>query len=407
LVEFFIKGIICHTFRLPAMKLAPLPIASTASSALNVRLISLTALVFRCPSPVPVRTSFGIMRDRPAVFVRAESADGHVGWGEVWCNFPACGAEHRANLLETVVAPLLLNKDFSHPAYAFEEASSKTHVLALQSGELGPMAQVIAGVDIALWDLCARRAKLPLYQLLGGTNARIGVYASGINPDGALQTVQKKHQEGFRAFKLKIGFDTEQDIANLRSVREWLGPSLELMADVNQAWDLAQALDTLPKLAPYGLRWLEEPLRCDSEMHQWQALKAHSRIPLAAGENMLGSASFMSAMDSQAFDVLQPDIAKWGGISATWAVIQNTLSRGLRYCPHYLGAGIGLMASAHLLAAAGGDGLLEVDANENPLRTLLAPALQKIDNGFITLTQDPGLGVEPDLDALAMACQQS
>jgi L-alanine-DL-glutamate epimerase-like enolase superfamily enzyme len=104
---------------------------------------------------------------------------------------------------------------------------------------------------------------------------------------------------------------------------------------------------------------------------------------------------------------LQPDIAKWGGISATWAVIQNTLSRGLRYCPHYLGAGIGLMASAHLLAASGGDGLLEVDANENPLRTMLAPALQKIDNGFITLTQDPGLGVEPDLDALSVACQQN
>jgi L-alanine-DL-glutamate epimerase-like enolase superfamily enzyme len=388
------------------MKLSPLPNASTASSVLNLRLISLTAFVFRCPSPVPVRTSFGIMRDRPAVFVKAESEDGHVGWGEVWCNFPSCGAEHRARLLDTVIAPLLLNKDFNHPAYAFEEASSKTHVLALQSGELGPIAQVIAGVDIALWDLCARRAKLPLYQLLGGSNPRIGVYASGINPDGSLQTVQKKHQEGFRAFKLKIGFDTQLDITNLRSVREWLDPSHELMADVNQAWDLAQALETLPRLEPYGLSWLEEPLRCDSEMRQWQELKAHSRIPLAAGENMLGSASFMSAMDSKAFDVLQPDIAKWGGISATWAVIQKTLSRGLRYCPHYLGAGIGLMASAHLLAAVGGDGLLEVDANENPLRTLLAPALQKVDNGFITLTQDPGLGIELDLDALSMACQQ-
>ncbi|MEI7496804.1 MAG: enolase C-terminal domain-like protein, partial [Betaproteobacteria bacterium] len=71
------------------------------------------------------------------------------------------------------------------------------------------------------------------------------------------------------------------------------------------------------------------------------------------------------------------------------------------------GAGIGLMASAHLLAASGGDGLLEVDANENPLRTMLAPALQKINNGLITLTQDAGLGVEPDLDALLMACRQN
>lgn len=354
-----------------------------------------------------MRTSFGIMRDRPAVFVKAESVDGHIGWGEIWCNFPSCGAEHRARLIDTVIAPLLLNKDFSHPLQAFEEASSKTHVLALQSGEVGPLAQVIAGVDIALWDMCARRAKLPLYRLLGGSNTRVGVYASGINPDEPLQIVQKKYQEGFRAFKLKIGFDTKLDITNVRSVREWLGPSRELMADVNQAWDLVKAIDTIPLLEPFGLSWLEEPLRCDSAMGTWQELKAHSRIPLAAGENMMGSANFISAVESQAFDVLQPDIAKWGGISACWGVIQKTLSRGLRYCPHYLGAGIGLMASAHLLAASGGDGLLEVDANENLLRTMLAPAMQTIDDGFITLTQDPGHGVVPDLDALTLACQQN
>lgn len=384
-----------------------LPSFQNTANNFSFHLLKLQAFVFRCPSPIPVRTSFGIMRDRPAVFVKAESVDGHIGWGEIWCNFPSCGAEHRARLLDTVIAPLLLNKDFSHPLQAFEEASSKTHVLALQSGEVGPLAQVIAGVDIALWDMCARRAKLPLYRLLGGSNTRVGVYASGINPDEPLQIVQKKYQEGFRAFKLKIGFDTKLDITNVRSVREWLGPSRELMADVNQAWDLVKAIDTIPLLEPFGLSWLEEPLRCDSAMGTWQELKAYSRIPLAAGENMMGSANFISAVESQAFDVLQPDIAKWGGISACWGVIQKTLSRGLRYCPHYLGAGIGLMASAHLLAASGGDGLLEVDANENLLRTMLAPAMQTIDDGFISLTQDPGHGVEPDLDALTLACQQN
>ena len=100
------------------MKLAPLPSSQSASSTLSLRLISLQAFVLRCPSPVPVRTSFGTMHDRPAVFVRAESADGAVGWGEIWCNFPACGAEHRARLLDTVVAPLLLKQDFADPAQA-------------------------------------------------------------------------------------------------------------------------------------------------------------------------------------------------------------------------------------------------------------------------------------------------
>ena len=211
---------------------------TTPPGTLALHLSKLQAFVLRCPSPVPVRTSFGIMRERPAVFVRAESADGAVGWGEIWCNFPACGAEHRARLLDTVVAPLLIGQNFADPIQAYTEATRKTDILALQSGEPGPIAQVIAGVDLALWDLCARRASLPLFRLLGGQQARLPVYASGINPDGPLAVVQRKHAEGYRAFKLKIGFSAQQDLDHLASLRAWLGPQADLMADVNQAWDL-------------------------------------------------------------------------------------------------------------------------------------------------------------------------
>ena len=386
------------------MKLPPLPSAATARSTLSLRLVSLQAFVLRCPSPVPVRTSFGTMHDRPAVFVRAETVDGAVGWGEIWCNFPACGAEHRARLLDTVVAPLLLNQDFADPAQAYAHATRKTEVLALQSGEPGPMAQVISGVDLALWDLCARRAGLPLFRLLGGRQARVPVYASGINPEGALAVVERKHAQGYRAFKLKIGFDDAQDIANLGALRSWLGPEATLMADVNQAWDLPHALAMLPQLVAYSLAWLEEPLRTDSSLADWQQLRSQSGIPLAAGENLMGAARFAQALDSQAFGVLQPDIAKWGGISGCWPVIQTILESGTRFCPHYLGAGIGLMASAHVLAAAGGNGMLEVDANDNLLRSLLAPPFAQVEDGCITLAETPGIGVTPDLAELSSAC---
>ena len=386
------------------MKLAPLPSSQSASSTLSLRLVSLQAFVLRCPSPVPVRTSFGTMHDRPAVFVRAETVDGAVGWGEIWCNFPACGAEHRARLLDTVVAPLLLNQDFADPAQAYAHATRKTEVLALQSGEPGPIAQVISGVDLALWDLCARRTGLPLFRLLGGRQARVPVYASGINPEGALEVVQRKHAQGYRAFKLKIGFDDAQDQANLQALRDWLGPEAVLMADVNQAWDLPHALAMLPQLGAYGLGWLEEPLRTDSSVADWQQLRSQSGIPLAAGENLIGAARFAQALQSQAFGVLQPDIAKWGGISGCWPVIQVIRESGVRFCPHYLGAGIGLMASAHVLAAAGGDGMLEVDANDNLLRSLLAPPFAQVVNGCITLEETPGIGVTPDIVALQLAC---
>src|SRR5688572_32041169 len=92
-----------------------------ASHAVNeaLRPASLRALVFRCPIETPVITSFGVMRERPMVLVRAEDADGAVGWGEIWCNFPAVGAEHRARLVETVLAPLVEGRVFDGPAAAW------------------------------------------------------------------------------------------------------------------------------------------------------------------------------------------------------------------------------------------------------------------------------------------------
>ena len=128
-------------------------------------------------------------------------------------------------------------------------------------------------------------------------------------------------------------------------------------------------------------------------------------MPLAADGNLIGSRSFELALQSQPFGVLQPDVANWDDISGCWPVIQDIRARGLRYCPQYLGAGIGLSASAHVLAAVGGDGMLEVDANDNPLRTLLAPALNTLADGHVTLSKDSGLGIDPDLGELERACE--
>ncbi len=362
--------------------------------------VRVEAFVFRCPIATPVRTSFGTMHDRPAVFVRVEDADGSVGWGEAWCNFPSCGAEHRARLLESVMAPLLTSRGFDGPAEAFAWLSEKTAVLAIQSGEPGPMAQAIAGIDTALWDLCARRAGQPLWQYLGGSGDEVGVYASGINPDRPQDVAAARLAEGYRAFKLKIGFGAERDIANLCALRELLGPDTPLMVDANQGWTLDQAIAMAPQLERFHLGWLEEPLRADRPWSEWQALAKATTIALAGGENVAGTGAFDAAIAQAPWTVLQPDLAKWGGISGCWPVIGNAMAAGLRYCPHYLGGGIGLLASAHLLAAAGGDGMLEIDANPNPLRTLLAPALSAVIEGRARLGTQPGLGIAPDLQLL-------
>lgn len=359
------------------------------------KLRSLRASVYRCPIDTPVVTSFGAMRDRPMVLVRAEDVDGVAGWGEVWCNFPAVGAEHRARLVDGVLAPLAENRAFELPRQAFEWLGARTSVLAIQSGEPGPLAQAIAGVDIALWDLAARKAQRPLWRLLGGGSPRVPVYASGLNPDGPEMLAAARRDEGYRAFKLKVGFGAERDLANLQLLRKVLGDAA-LMVDANQAWSLAQALEFAPRLEAFALQWLEEPLRADRPWREWQALAQGTRLPLAAGENIYGEGDFDAAIGSGALRVVQPDMAKWGGFSGCLPVAKRILAAGLRYCPHYLGGGIGLLASAHLLAAAGGDGMLEVDANPNPLRTELCGPVGKVHDGACVLSEEPGLGVLPD-----------
>ena len=357
------------------------------------------AFVFRAPVEAPVQTSFGTMRNRPAVFVRVTDTDGVQGWGEIWCNFPTVGAEHRARLVDSVFAALLQGQSCVSPEMAFLDLTARTEVLAIQAAEPGPVAQCIAGIDIALWDLHARRLKQPLWKLLGGKSPTIPVYASGLNPTAPGKLAAQKLAEGYRAFKLKVGFGLERDVANLKALRGVIG-ALPLMVDANQAWDLETAIGMAAAFQDFDLAWLEEPLRADRPWREWQQLARKPAPGLAAGENMAAFAAFEAALQSHALAVVQPDIAKWGGFTGCLTVAKKILGHGMRFCPHFLGGGIGLLASAHLLAAVGGDGLLEVDANPNPLRTLACGPLARVVEGTSTLTGEPGLGFAPDLDAL-------
>ena len=367
----------------------------------HIAIAAVETRVFRVPTAKPVRTSFGVMHSRPAVLVRAVDTQGVEGWGEVWCNFPSVGAEHRARLIRETVAPLLRGRSFGRPGELWHSLSDALAVLAIQSGEPGPVAQCLAGVDIALWDLAARAKAEPLYRHLGASEAvrRLPVYASGLNPDQPEELAAAKKAEGHRAFKLKIGFGRERDLANLAALRKKLGEDAALMVDANQAWDLETARAMSPAIAPFRPQWLEEPLRADSPSQEWQEIARISPVPLAAGENMRGE-QFNAAVAAGWVKVLQPDVGKWGGFSGCLDVGRNALAAGVRLCPHWLGGGIGLIASFHLLAAVGGDGLVEVDANPNPLRELMATPYPALADGQMDMPQGPGLGVAPDLAAL-------
>ena len=369
---------------------------NAALADIGTRIARLDTFVLRAPC-APVRTSFGVMNERPAILIRVEDLDGAQGWGEVWCNFPACGASHRAALLRTLVAPALLIEPAQVPADYSRALTQRFAVLALQSGEHGPFAQVIAGVDQALWDLAARRAGEPLWRFLGGSRQKVPVYASGIGPDGAIDTALEQQAAGHRAFKLKVGFNPQADLQRVARLRKELGSQAHLMIDANQAWAPEDAANRCQEYVAHALDWIEEPMRVDQPWSAWQALARAVPMPLAGGENLTGNVSFDEAIQSGSLGVLQPDLAKWGGITGCMAVARRALAAGLRYCPHYLGAGVGLAMSAHVLAAVGGDGLLEMDINPNPLRDLFGGGMTAVREGIVVLSNAPGFGTPPEL----------
>ena len=367
-------------------------------SNFDFRVRAFAVALHRAPIATPVRTSFGTMKDRPAVFLRVTDETGRNGYGEVWCNFPTVAAEHRARLAQDVVGPQLLTLPPDEEGQVFARLMERLHVLALQSGEWGPLRQVSAGFDAAIHDLAARRAGLPLYRFMGGKGARsrIAAYASGIGPETPYETAKASIEAGHAAFKVKVGFGRDTDFASLEAMRRAIGAGGTLMADANQGWVIDEALARCADYADFNLGWLEEPLRADRPIDEWRRLASHAAFPLAAGENVNAHADFDAMMEAGAVGTVQPDLAKWGGVSGCLAVARRAARYGVTYCPHFLGGGIGLVASAHVLAAQGGDGLLEMDVNPNPLRDDLTAALLTVEDGRITLRDEPGIGLSPD-----------
>lgn len=346
----------------------------------------------RAPIAAPVVNAFGRMDARQAVVLRVEDRDGAYGWGEVWCNYPNRGGVHRANLLESTIGRWYLGRNADDPRALTSDALRHFHLMAIQCNEPGPFAQGIAGLDLALWDLYARRRGLPLATALGGDPRPLPAYASGVNPTEPLAEIARARDAGYRHFKLKIGI--EGDNRNLDAVTKDLRSGETLFVDANQGYDVETARRRLPELAAMGVGWIEEPVPADTPFGQWEELARLSSAPLAGGENITHLEDF--ARFHGVLGVIQPDLAKWGGHSLCREVARAAMAAGRRFCPHYLGGGIGLLHSAHLLSAMGGDGLLEVDNNPNPLREALIPLPSLDPAGRWPVTSNPGLGTDPD-----------
>jgi len=208
----------------------------------------------------------------------------------------------------------------------------------------------IAAVDMALWDIKAKAAGLPLCQLLGGQpHAVPAYYSDGFYTEGqrleemAAECAEGVAKGGYRSLKMRIGRDPDDDVSRVRAVRRAVGDSIELMVDVNQAWDRAQAEATLPRLEEFGLYWLEEPTRPDRPPQDFAApdrllgdIARGTSIPLACGENHISLAECRSLIENAPLRFMQFDAIKNGGVTEFLRVASLCRAYDVLLAPHHV-----------------------------------------------------------------------
>ena len=187
-------------------------------------------------------------------------------------------------------------------------------------GRGGPPALALSALDIALWDLKARRANLPLFRLLGGFDARVPCYAGGIDLDlsveALLQQTDDNLAKGFRAIKMKVGRpDLASDVKRVQAMRVHLGEGFPLMADANMKWAVEEAIRAARALQPYDLTWLEEPIIPD-DISGHARIMAAGGVPIAAGENLRSLWEFKNYIAAGAVSYPEPDVTNCGGVTA-------------------------------------------------------------------------------------------
>lgn len=346
-------------------------------------------------------SSLGKLKTRNGLLVALTAKDGVTGWGEIWCNFPQRGALGRMNLLQDTIAERLLGLEF----YEFDEVRPKLEAdfsrMITHTGEYGPFNNCFAGIDTALADMAAKRHGQPLSQFLAAdTASKIPAYASAPNVDDLEKSIGDLIQEGHTAAKLKIGFQPEKDIKLVDKFIKLASGRLDLLLDANQNWNVNDAISIMDKISNYPIGFLEEPLHAEAPLKDWAQLAQSISVPLAAGENISTRQKFINFIDQGGLEILQPDVAKYGGVSGAFTVGETAIKHEKRCFMHYMGTGLGLAASLHCLAAINGGGLMELDATPNPLRTELGTLDLTLTNGFLSIPDGHGHGFTPDPIAL-------
>ena len=279
-------------------------------------------------------------------------------------------------------------------------------------GRKGSVVAAISAVDIALWDIAGKFHGTPIYKLLGGAfRTRVQPYATGfyrIKGRGEGQRLAEealRHFEaGFTLMKVKLGYGVEDDIASMREIgRAIQGKPIRLMVDTNHAYGRAEALRLGRALEEHDLRWYEEPV-VPEDVAGYTEMRAKLSMPIAGGENEHTLFGFRELLAAGAVDIAQPDIGSCGGITAARHIMALAQSHGVQVNPHVWGSAIAQAASLHVIAAVPvahhslypQEPVLEYDRSSHPFRRELIQEPIELVDGWVHVTDKPGLGIEVD-----------
>ena len=296
-------------------------------------------------------------------------------------------------LINKELLPNLVGEDSRRIAYIGDKLFKSIH--ALTPGCISSTA--LAAIDVALWDLAGKRYDTPLYILLGGAKSKVPIYNTNVGwlnrpLDEMLELCKEAvEKDGFRALKLKVGKDDKyEDEERVGKVRETVGKQVKLMIDANQSWTIDEAVPRLKLLEKFDLIWIEEPLIA-TDIQGFKKLGFHTNIARAGGESLYSIEYFYQYLREGALDILQPDVARIGGITNAMKVCHLAKAADLRVAPH-----VSPELSVTVAAAISNSMFIEYIPQ-------MSPVLKKtveIKDGCAIPFDAPGHGIEFDVEAL-------
>jgi L-alanine-DL-glutamate epimerase-like enolase superfamily enzyme len=382
-----------------------------------MKIVDVRTIPISCAVDPPYASAAGVQSRRAALLVEIETDEGLVGIGEAG---PGGGATRA--MIDGHLKPLLVGQDPLLIERLWQTMWGRTR----QYGRRGVVMHAISGIDIALWDIAGKAAKMPLYRLLGACRDRVEAYASGgFYEEGKSAADLAAEAEGYRArgfkgMKMKVGrnpitgtpmrellgqrefceVDPSEDIARVAAVRQALGPRAKLMVDANCAWSPAVAIEIGREMEKYNLYWIEEPVATD-DIDGSAAVAAALAAPIAGYETEVGLFGFRQLIDRGAVDIVQLDLAWAGGFSEGRRIAAYAQAHSRMVAPHAFAGAVLLVASLHFAASIPNGLELEWDQNPNPIRQdLLKEPLRLAADGTVKLPERPGLGIELDRGAV-------